>query len=303
MSRLPVLRGLLALGAALALVATGASGAFASGSADDLATVQAKLDGCRKDLKDSQADIKDYSALLAKAKRGSFVLIQFPRGFVPVQIEEAEFWINLELRAGKITPKKAVELARYLGKLKATTIRSLTGAFNDERAHFTRTGQRCATLAAERDRLLDAGDSGGSFVLKSTIKVTNPNAPELTIDAAGGTALWNHTGVYGGAGKGGEWKIEYTFKVPRTLSPGKSSSISLSLEAGSVKPEQPLSIGMSATAPDFKGTLSINYPSPAKASKVFTFPISAGYKDFKEIEIRVGVVSAEVIYTYQRVGG
>ena len=124
-----------------------------------------------------------------------------------------------------------------------------------------------------------------------------------TINAAAGTALWNHTGIYGGAGKGGEWKVEYTFKVPRTLSPGKSASISLSLKASDLKPEQPLSVEMSATAPDFKRTLSINYPNPAEASKVFTFPISAGYKDFKEIEIRVGVLSAEVIYTYQRVGG
>jgi hypothetical protein len=51
--------------------------------------------------------------------------------------------------------------------------------------------------------------------------VANPNAPELTIDAAGGKAVWDHTGANGGAGKGGEWKVTYTWKVPGTLTPGK----------------------------------------------------------------------------------
>ena len=53
----------------------------------------------------------------------------------------------------------------------------------------------------------------GTFVLNSQLtEIKNPNAPELTIDAAGGTALENHTGPYGGAGNAGDWKIHYTFQ-------------------------------------------------------------------------------------------
>ena len=144
--------------------------------------------------------------------------------------------------------------------------------------------------------------AAGSFVLTSN-KVTNPNAPELTIDAAGGKALWNHTGQYGGAGKGGEWKVDYTFKVPQTLTAGKSFSLTLGLAVTNVVPVQPLLIQMGARAPDFVGSVSANYPNPASASKTFSVPLSAGYKDFKEIVIIVGVVSAEVTYVYRRVGG
>jgi hypothetical protein len=142
----------------------------------------------------------------------------------------------------------------------------------------------------------------GSFVLTST-RVTNPNAPELTIDAAGGKATWDHTGQYGGAGKGGEWKVAYTFKVPQTLIPGKSFSLTLGLAVSNVVPVQPLAIQIGARAPDFVGGASVNYPNPASASKAFSVPLSMGYKDFKEILVIVGVVSAEVTYVYRRVGG
>ena len=132
--------------------------------------------------------------------------------------------------------------------------------------------------------------------------MTNPNAPELTIEAAGGKAVWDHTGAYGGAGKGGEWKITYTWQVPKTLTPGKSASVSLSLKAESVEPSQPLFVQMSARGPDFRQDLSINYPSLAQAAKTYTMPVSAGYKDFKDLVVIVSFVSAEVTYTYHRVG-
>ena len=64
--------------------------------------------------------------------------------------------------------------------------------------------------------------SGATFTLTNT-KVTNPSAPEVTVDAAGGKIIWNHTGQYGGAGKGGEWKVDCTFKVPKTITAGESS--------------------------------------------------------------------------------
>ncbi len=144
--------------------------------------------------------------------------------------------------------------------------------------------------------------AAGSFVLTSN-KVTNPDAPEVTVDAAGGKALWDHTGQYGGAGKGGEWKVDYTFKVPQTLVAGKSYTLTLALVVSDVVPVQPLLIEFGARAPDFVGRASANYPNPPSDSKTFKVPLSAGYADFKEIVIIVGIGSAEVTYVYRRVGG
>ncbi len=144
--------------------------------------------------------------------------------------------------------------------------------------------------------------AAGSFVLTST-KVTNPSAPEFKIDAAGGKALWNHTGQFGGAGKGGEWKVDYTYKVPQTLVAGKSYTLTLALVITNVLPVQPLLVEFGARAPDFLGRASANYPNPPSDTKTFTVPLSAGYKDFKEIVIVVAFNSIdEVSYTYRRVG-
>jgi hypothetical protein len=143
----------------------------------------------------------------------------------------------------------------------------------------------------------------GSFVLAPQLtEVKNPNAPELKIEATAGTADWNHTGQYGGAGNGGDWMVHYTFRVPGTLIAGKSASITLGLAASNVNPVQPNTFQISALAPDFAQALSITYPNPASLSKPYTVPISAGYKDAKEITITIGVVSAQVVYHYKRAG-
>ncbi len=143
----------------------------------------------------------------------------------------------------------------------------------------------------------------GSFRLVSNLtEVKNPNAPELTIDAAGGKATWDHTGPFGGAGKGGEWKVAYTWTLPQTLTPGKSASVRAGLAVSNVQPEQRLFVQMGVRAPDFAQAVDVNYPSPAASSKTFTIPISAGYKDQKELLVVITVVSAEVIYHYRRGG-
>jgi hypothetical protein len=59
---------------------------------------------------------------------------------------------------------------------------------------------------------------------------------------------------------------------------------------------------MGARAPDFVQALSINFPNPASASKTYTVPLAADQKDSKEVVVIVGVVSAEITYTYRRVG-
>jgi hypothetical protein len=143
----------------------------------------------------------------------------------------------------------------------------------------------------------------GAFTLVSGLtEVKNPNAPELTVNT-GGTAVWDHTGQFGGAGKGGEWRVDFTWKVPQTLTPGQSSSLTLGLQVSNVQPEQPILFQIGARAPDFKQIVDVHYPNPAGASKTFSIPVSAGWKDaktVKELIVIIDVVSAEVIYHYRR---
>jgi hypothetical protein len=146
------------------------------------------------------------------------------------------------------------------------------------------------------------GKTGAFTLVRSLTEVKNPNAPELTIDAAGGQATWDHTGPYGGAGKGGEWKVEYTFDVPQTLTPGKTSSVTARMNVSSVQPEQPILFQMGVRAPDFAQAFDLHYPNPASGSKTFKIPISASYKDAKDLFVIVSFVSAEVVYHYRRGG-
>jgi hypothetical protein len=53
----------------------------------------------------------------------------------------------------------------------------------------------------------------------------------------------------------------------------------------------------SGRVPGFVGRVSVNYPNPASASKTFVVPLSAGYREVKEIVVVVGFGSAEVTFT------
>lgn len=130
-------------------------------------------------------------------------------------------------------------------------------------------------------------------LVPSLTKITNPNAPELTIDAAGGIAVWDHPR------DGGQWKVRYTFKVPQRITAGKKAKVTVGMQVSNVNPEQPILFQMGVRAPDFAQAFSIHYPNPASGSKTFKIPISASYSA-KELTIIISFVSAEVTYVYRR---
>jgi len=138
----------------------------------------------------------------------------------------------------------------------------------------------------------------GSFVLAPPV-VSNPNAKELKINAAAGTAVDDHTGANGGAGNGGNWKVSYTWQVPKSLRPGRSFSVAVGIKVADVEPPQPLGFQMGLTAPDFAQTFGIHYPNRTQGAKDFTIPVPADLKDAKSLSFSVYVISAEVTYTYQ----
>jgi hypothetical protein len=131
------------------------------------------------------------------------------------------------------------------------------------------------------------------ILVPSLTKVTNPNAPELTINAASGIGVWDHPR------DGGQWKVTYTFTVPQTITPGTKATVTVGIEVSNVNPEQPILFQMGVRAPDFAQAFDIHYPNPASGSKTFTIPISASYSA-KELTIIISFVSAEVDYVYRR---
>jgi hypothetical protein len=140
----------------------------------------------------------------------------------------------------------------------------------------------------------------GSFSLVGQLSkddIKNPNAPELTIDAAGEQAPTFDNRKFT---TGAKWTVDYSWKLPKTLTPGKNAEISLELKVSNVQPEQPLFIQMTVRAPDFPQPLSVNYTNPAEASKTFTIPISTSYRDAKDLTITIGVESAEITYHYRK---
>lgn len=180
--------------------------------------------------------------------------------------------------------------------------RSTQGASSCKKTTTTPKPTTTTTASTGTTKTTPPAPGTVTFTLTSPAKVVNPSAPELKIDAAAGKAVWDHTGANGGAGKGGEWKITYTFKVPDSVTTGKSSSISMSLKAESVVPSQPLFVQMSALAPDFRQDLGINYPSPAEAGKTYSVPLSMGYSSAKELWIIIHVAAGEITYIYKRAG-
>ena len=149
-----------------------------------------------------------------------------------------------------------------------------------------------APVAATR-----SGVDGGPWVLTSTTKVSNPNAPELSIDAVHRTAVWDH------CCDGGKWKVGYSWSIPETLVAGKSFRITLGLkvdEAGS----SPNNFQIGAFAPDFAQAFSFTATGPAPLmTKTYSVPLGAGYAtdpNYDNLVVTIGFVSASVSYTYHR---
>jgi hypothetical protein len=149
-----------------------------------------------------------------------------------------------------------------------------------------------------------ASPAAGAFVLApAKSKVTDAWGASLTINnsGAGGTADWNHTGQYGGAGNGGDWVVKFSWKVPERLVPGQSQSITIGLDVISENPPQQNSYQMSAFAPDFAQAISITYPKQTSLSKTFTVPLHADYGGggTKELTVSVSFIGSGVAYQYE----
>ena len=146
--------------------------------------------------------------------------------------------------------------------------------------------------------------AAASFALDPALtKVTNPNAAELTITpTVAGQAIDDHTGANGGAGNGGDWKVEYHWAVPPKLVPGKPAAIYLQIIVDSENPPQPNGYQMGALAPNFAQSLPCHYPEQSSCSKTFVYPFLADEAGASDIVVSVGMLSASVDFHYKPVG-
>ena len=134
----------------------------------------------------------------------------------------------------------------------------------------------------------------------SLTQVQNVDASELTITSTpAGNGVVDHTGPNGGAGKGGEWKIEYDWTVPSTLTSGKQAEISMQIKISEVNPQQPLSIQMNAIAPGFAQALPCQYPAMPSCAMTFPYTVAEDQVSAGEITIDVGFDDSHVIFHYK----
>jgi len=143
-----------------------------------------------------------------------------------------------------------------------------------------------------------AQEDGFGLVGRLT-QVQNTHRGELTIDAAHDTAVLNHTGKYGGAGNGGNWKVAYSWKLPPRLVAGKPEAITLGAVASDVSPRQELTFSMVALAPDFSKQLTFSYPTKASASQRYQFTLASDEAGTKDIAVTIEFESSQVTYHYR----
>jgi hypothetical protein len=157
--------------------------------------------------------------------------------------------------------------------------------------------------SAERPAGAHPAAAAASFALDPALtEVKNPNAVELTITPnTAGQAIDDHTGANGGAGNGGDWKVEYHWAVPPKLVPGKTAAIYLQIIVDSENPPQPNSYSMGALAPNFVGALPCHYPEQSSCSKTFEYPFLADEAGASDIVVSVRMLSAEVDFHYRPV--
>ena len=117
---------------------------------------------------------------------------------------------------------------------------------------------------------------------------------KLKINPAG-TADFTTDPAEGGA----QWKVHFTWKVPETIVAGENiqGAIKIGLTVSDVQPDQPLSNGINALAPDFAQQVIANYPSSASVSKSYDYKLSAGQT--LPFTITIGFLSSSVVYHYQ----
>lgn len=199
--------------------------------------------------------------------------------FVPISVAEFKSLVTAELLAGELSSKQLLQLIREMREMTVDNLRALEEYIATYIADSTKQKKHCDALRQGGTTTTPKPPpppAAGTFTLAPSLtKVTNTHVPELKIDGDGMTAHIDH------CCDGGGWKIDYSWQVPQTITPGKSYQITLHIKMLSVTPDQPLG-------------------RPDDVSKTFTMPLAASQKDSADIPITIGFVSSAVVYHYRK---
>ncbi len=293
-----ILVGLIAVaGVAAAIAASG--GTASTRPAAHKETVQQCLTTLST-LKAHAANLRKMRADVL-AKRTFLYTVSHFEGrpiFMPVSVADFTDYITEELVLGAITPRQAVKAIQQLRQMTVSNLAALNDYIDAADSQVTHQRSRCASLGGTTTTTTTKPKppSANAFTLQSGLtKVTNTHQSELTIDAAGRTAHFDNS--HGGSAV---WKIDYSWEVPQTITPGKTYTITLHEEILSVSPSQPLGDQMNALAPDFAQAIQAHWPDNPDVSKTFTVPLAADQKDSSDIAITIGFVSSGVTYHYRK---
>jgi hypothetical protein len=307
-SRRSLLIALLTV-AALAGVLFGVSGGIAAGrgtatpaSVQRPKTPAETIQQCLAKL----TSLRSHAAILRKmrqdvvAKRSYLYTVGHFSGhtiFAPLSVSEFTYLLTEELVLGKITAQGVAKAVRAMKRTTASNLIELNGYIAAADRAVQSQRRRCASLGSPTTTTTakPPPPSATTFTLQQSLtKVTNTHTPELTIDAQGMAAVDNH------CCDGGAWKVDYAWKVPQTVTPGKTIEITIGIKFESVNPSQPLGMQIGALAPDFAQAVQAHWPDSPTVSKTYTVPIAADQKDSSDIAITIGFVSSGVVYHYRK---
>jgi hypothetical protein len=295
-------------------VSLGVSGAFAgSRHAGDLGD---QIRKCKAQLAEAQNDLrhaKELEALVARKvtvppalRKALGADLELP-GMILITSGGWGFALTIDVQAqlklallnyaqGKLTAKQLstslVNLAKFAGRTK----RAVADVRREAQHEVDSLRHQCAALIAKQNGTSPAPKPpppAGTFTLQSPkpTDVSNTHKSELTIDPDGMTAHFD-------AASGADWQSDYSWKVPQTITAGKTYTITLHDKILNVTPSQPLGDQMNALAPDFAQAIQAHWPDNPDVSKTFTVPLSAGQTS--EFTITIGFISSGVTYHYKK---
>lgn len=254
-----------------------------------LATLRA-LQGHAKTLRSMRAD--------ALAKRIYLYTVGHFQGrpiFVPLSRKEFTYLITEQLVLGEISAKQATRLIQSIKQMTANNVDALNDYIESADGRVQRQRAHCASLSGGTTTKPPSGTTFTRQPVDPSKDVSNTHKSELTIDPAGMSAHFDNR-----ASSGAHWKVDYSWEVPQTITPGKTYEITLHIKFLSVTPSQPLGDQMNALAPDFAQAIQAHWPDTPDVSKTFTVTLAADQKDSTDIPITIGFVSSGVTYHYRK---
>ncbi len=304
----------LACAVLVAGVSLTVSGALASG---ERRTAPAdKISDCLRQLNKDKAALREAEDYLKRKGENAVVYIAGAAGTASalVSVRQVIDFLTLEYIAGQTTTAEYRRALLHPRSLLAKTRARLRLIRNSLRGIVNEQQKACDALKGQAQPKPKPPPPSGSLPLTTT-EVSPPhklsqgqtsigewNKVQWEINPAAGEAIWDH------CCEAGKWKTKFKIVVPDSLSPGRSSTIKLTIEALEKCDSGSgcgFSIGVNAEGIQGSNQLVASAKSGERAfeEKTLTLAVPATAKDAKDLFITVIIGNGPTLtYTYHRAG-